>query len=340
MLNDARTPINVECPICHHPKAQILYSVDSPTAARHFCALDEQRCAHLKSIIESLWNAPKALFIQCQQCLFSYAYPFVEADKYFYEVAYLRPNYVPWKWEYQLTYEELKRIYYDAKRDNFTLLEIGAGDGSFIKKISPQFTAKDNILCVEYSAYGKQQISSYGISCISEDIRTLRSAAHHNFFDVICMFQVLEHMSDIDALFRQLTLIAKKWGLLFIAVPNYKQREFYDQHGVREDIPPIHIGRWNRKCFDILAERHGWSIERHEFEPQNALSRIERFLSYASQRGDTLTKMPGTIQNRYIRGLLTRMGLLLHALRNPQAVMTLLRSKEHGVSQWICLKKL
>jgi SAM-dependent methyltransferase len=340
MLNDARTPINVECPICHHPKAHVLYSVDSPTAARHFCAHDEQRFNHLKSIIESLWNSPKALFIQCQQCLFSYAYPFVEADKRFYEVAYLHPNYVPWKWEYQITYDEIKRIYYSAKQVNFTLLEIGAGDGAFIKKISPQFTAKDKILCVEYSSYGKQEIGHYGIPCISEDIRTLKSAAYHNFFDVICMFQVLEHMSDIDSLFRQLTLITKNRGLLFIAVPNYKQREFYDQQGIREDIPPIHIGRWNKNCFNIIAHRYGWSIERHEFEPQNGISRIERFLSYAYQRGDVLSKRLGTNQNKYIRGLLTRFGLLLYALHNPQAVMTLLRSKEYGVSQWICLKKL
>ncbi|NJN32882.1 MAG: hypothetical protein HC817_00090, partial [Saprospiraceae bacterium] len=69
---------------------------------------------------------------------------------------------------------------------NFKLLEIGAGDGAFVKGIVPNLTSAENVVCVEFSNYGREQIQNYGIKCLSEDIREVKTEAFKEYFDVVC----------------------------------------------------------------------------------------------------------------------------------------------------------
>lgn len=93
-----------------------------------------------------------------------------------------------------------------------TLVEIGCGDGSFLRGIRESFRSVSG---VELTAAHRTSVESYGIECFSilhDDL--IRSA------DVICMFAVLEHIPDVTDFIARLKRFAKDGVQIFIEVPN------------------------------------------------------------------------------------------------------------------------
>ena len=146
---------NIKCPVCCANEAHLLWSVSSKQAAQHFILKEKQseRFLKLVSHIESLWGQDICEVVQCNNCGFCYSNPYVAGDKQFYTLAYERSpgGYPTWKWEYQITYETLKMFL----KPEATLLEIGAGDGAFVKRISNELLPKENIICTDFSEYGE-----------------------------------------------------------------------------------------------------------------------------------------------------------------------------------------
>ena len=126
--------------------------------------------------------------VRCDSCDFCYSSPYVAGDKDFYTLAFQRDHYPKWKWEHQMSYDVLTQ-----RQKPFRLLELGAGDGAFIKRITPALTPKEQVLATEFSAYGSQQITDHGVRCLSQDIRGFSTTEPDTKFDAICLFQVLEH---------------------------------------------------------------------------------------------------------------------------------------------------
>ena len=157
------------------------------------------------------------------------------------------------------------------------VLEIGAGQGSFIEKISERLIKKENIVCTEFSKYGREKISKLGVKCFGDDIRDIKVEKFAKYFDYIFMFQVLEHMDDLDRLFKTLVSMIKKGGSLVIAVPNDKWIEFNEINGAQLDMPPNHIGRWTKSSFKYLAEKNDFFMKKHRFEPFNFQKIIIQF---------------------------------------------------------------
>jgi SAM-dependent methyltransferase len=196
---------------------------------------------------------------------------------------------------------------------------------------------KEHVLCTEYSDYGRSEISGLGITCLQEDIRESGFAEHAHRFDVVCMFQVLEHLDDLDTLFERLTWLTKEQAHLFITVPNAKHREFFERHGFLEDIPPTHIGRWSPLSLSIIAKRHGWTLAGHKTEPQSYAAKAAKFVLFKFDRSGHPDWMD-QIRLRSIRRLAKLMPLGWCALTSLSALFAL-RSPELGLSQWFHLRK-
>lgn len=333
----------MRCPICNSERTKIQYSLSSDDAARHtlgYKIVDVQLFQKIKSHIETLWNKKYCDFVRCTNCFFSYAIPYVPGDIQFYSLAYHNAgNYVPWKWDYQVTYDEMQDLYNSGNlKKAFTLLEIGSGDGAFIKRVTPTMTKKKNVKCLEYSGYGVQAIRKYGVDAYSQDIREFCLSSFRERFDVICMFQVLEHMDDLDTLFSCLNYLMSKDGHLFITVPNNKQREFFDLHGVKEDIPPIHIARWGKQSFDIMAKRHGYDVKKHKTEPQGFISKTKKLIMSRFIRTKLSTKIDH-YQTRFVCRVFKAFFLFPFFL-GILPISKSLHSKDLGTSQWIHLVKV
>jgi SAM-dependent methyltransferase len=339
MQSYKQTPQKAKCPICCTDAAHLLWDVDSKKAAQHFILKEKSpnRSADLSLHIGNLWGQNTCEIVQCDRCGFCFSNPYVAGDERFYSLAYVRSSYPKWKWEFQVTYDVLsKKLCSNAK-----LIEIGAGDGAFIKRIMENILPKENILCTEFSEYGRNQIEKFGVSCLSEDVRYLSSAELEGSTDVICMFQVLEHMDKLDVLFQKLNWLLKRKGSLFIAVPNQNRIEFNELNGALLDMPPNHIGRWNKRCFEEIGRRYGFYIEDYKIENYSFASMANQFVKYRflrnSQRSGTFSNKIQKIRNRYLLKMVQVIGFMINFIA-ALPVLTKMNSKL-GNSQWVHLIK-
>ncbi|MCU0534009.1 MAG: class I SAM-dependent methyltransferase [Hydrococcus sp. Prado102] len=342
MKNYQLTPTKVAiCPICNSKSAKILWSVDSSQAAQHYVTkeADTQRFLNLAAHIKELWKQNTCDIVQCDDCGFCYSNPYIAGDDKFYTLAYERSHYPTWKWEHQLTYEAL--LHEDSK--NFKLLEIGAGDGAFVKGIAPNLTSLENVVCTEFSDYGKEQIQNYGIKCLSEDIREVKAEVFKEYFDVVCMYQVIEHMDRLDTLFESLNWLTKPHAKLFVSVPNPKHVEFSELNGGLMDMPPNHIGRWNKECFERIGKHWDWQVDRFEIEKTDFISGAILFYKYIfwrkCQESGTLANKISQIKNPHLSKLMRLVGIGFYTLKNL-STMKALSSEELGLSQWVLMKKI
>jgi len=328
------------CPVCSGEQGKRLWSVDSDAAARHFLmpGAPPDAFSALVEHIEHLWRSRSCDIVQCEGCSFVYSYPYVAGDKQFYDLAYQRTAYPVWKWEFQMA---LQRIV-SASSPNFRVLEIGAGNGAFVRRLTQSGAVRpENITTTEYSDYGRSRIESFGIKCLPIDVRALQDGT----FDAICMFQVLEHLDGLDGLFEKLTASLNPGGGLFLAVPNDRRIEFNEKNGALLDMPPNHIGRWNRKAFMKIAARSGLHLLDHSVEPFSVPAFIAQFAHYRFLRR---SQIDGTLESRLetlargsnsklVRNVLRGAGSLIDLIAGVPAVLQV--NAQIGDSQFAHLVK-
>ncbi|KPK81461.1 MAG: hypothetical protein AMS27_15460, partial [Bacteroides sp. SM23_62_1] len=278
-------------------------------------------------------------FVQCMSCSFVYADPFIAGTNYFYSLAYhSNASYYEWKWEYQVTYDDIESFIKKNNSQKINLLEVGAGNGAFIKKISPRFIPKEKVMCIEFSDYGRKEILKYGINCISEDLKNINTNKFSIKFDIICMFQVLEHLDRLHVVFENLNKLSNEEALLYIAVPNNKHREFYDEHRSYFDIPPTHISRWNIESFKVLGERYGWIVLNHASQPEKGLKKLRQFMFNRYYHFKKISSRIDKINLPIFNKLLKLTTFAIFFAIYFYSIMKLIFG-DFGTSQWICLKK-
>lgn len=225
--------------------------------------------------IESLWQSDHCEFYSCSQCRYGFAWPYTAGNMEIYSALYYRAFSFPSdKWEYDRAIEIISHA--DLRADS-ALLEIGAGNGSFLEKVSPLIQDRNRIHSTEYSGPGVEEIQRKGFKCYSKSISQLAEGDLPRF-DVICMFQVLEHMDDLDLVFQSLGKLGNRGSNLIVAVPNGTLRRFYDRMGVHLDVPPIHVGRFTPETFQWLGKKHGWNVAGTSIEPQKYLFKVKKFV--------------------------------------------------------------
>ena len=148
------------CPLCGCISGTILQIFNSKNAVTHIYGNDTNKNSnYLTKHIENLWNANTCFYILCENCSLAYASPFIAGDSSFYQTIYNKPiGYSKWKWEFQATFDKILQINTQTISSPNTLLEIGAGNGNFIKKLSEATILPHNILTTEFSLYGKSEI--------------------------------------------------------------------------------------------------------------------------------------------------------------------------------------
>jgi 2-polyprenyl-3-methyl-5-hydroxy-6-metoxy-1,4-benzoquinol methylase len=99
---------------------------------------------------------------------------------------------------------------------NTSLLEVGASAGQFLSHVKDKVALVNAIELDEACCAFMQK--EFGIEAESEFLSA--STFAHNSYDIVCAFQVMEHVVDPVKLLQDLIRVTKKGGVIFIEVPN------------------------------------------------------------------------------------------------------------------------
>ncbi len=147
--------------------------------------------------------------------------------------------YMPWKWEHEITKEYIL--------PNNSILEVGCAHGSFIKKINELFPLQ-NTVGLELNETAITKTDKWEIK--NETVQSF-SLKNTESFDLVCSFQVLEHISDVHSFIQSSVACLKKGGKLIISVPN-NNASFIKSGENCLNMPPHHMGLWDEHSLRSL----------------------------------------------------------------------------------------
>lgn len=145
------------------------------------------------------------------------------------------------RWEHQKSLEILKGEH---------LLEVGCGDGYFLNLVKKNFSTVKGL---EMNTNAIKAATQKGLDVQSTTIQEFSKQAS-NQFDVVCCFQVLEHIYDIHSFVEAMIKCLKINGTLIIAVPNNNPYLYKREKKFFLNLPPHHAGLWNKESLSKLSE--------------------------------------------------------------------------------------
>jgi|ERR1035437_1546480 2-polyprenyl-3-methyl-5-hydroxy-6-metoxy-1,4-benzoquinol methylase len=198
---------------------------------------------------------------------------------------YYREN----KWEFNIALTFIDK----SKK----VLEFGCGDALFLDILKSA-----NIECagVEINLSAIEKAKNKGHVIFNEELEILSKHLKEQY-DIICSFQVLEHINNLKLVIENLLKILKKGGYLIISVPNNDSFIKKDQEGVL-NMPPHHMILWDETSLRSLESLFNLKIKDIFFEPLQE----EHYEGYYRIISDTFvnkTKIFGKILRRIIRPL-------------------------------------
>ena len=136
------------------------------------------------------------------------------------------------------------------------ILDIGCATGQFLKYMSDHGWNATGIEPDEKTR--ARAISEYGLRVFPEEKLNVFNPAS---FDVITMWHVLEHVSDLNGRMAQLENLLKPDGTLIIAVPNCEAPDAkkYGEFWAGYDLPR-HLYHFTKSDIKLLVEKFGFTI--------------------------------------------------------------------------------
>lgn len=197
--------------------------------------------------------------IQIYKCLdtgYRFYYPFSISgdDKFYQELEKLPWYYSDDKWEHLIALKYIKK--------NNKVLEVGCAKGSFLKKIEEK-GAIANGLELNTSALTKCQKEN--LSVYPDSIEDF-SKTKHNCYDIVCNFQVLEHVNNVKSFIDSSLETLLPGGLMIISVPN-NDSLIFETNNICLNTPPHHVGLWNMNSLISLQHYFNMTIQSIHLEP-------------------------------------------------------------------------
>ena len=139
---------------------------------------------------------------------------------------------------------------------NKRLLDVGCGTGHFIDYCQQHGWQVNG---VEPNDIARTQAEDKTKIIIQHDLSEIVDAS----YEVITLWHVLEHLSDLEQTMNQLKSLLAPGGVLIIAVPNFDAYEatVFDEYWAAYDVPR-HLYHFNRKALAQLSKKHGLKIVR------------------------------------------------------------------------------
>ena len=146
---------------------------------------------------------------------------------------------------------------------NEKILEIGSGFGAFLNLLKSKSIEAEGI---ELNPEAIKKCKKEGLQIYDILIDDF-SKSHPNQYDVVCFFQVLEHITNIFDFIKHSLDALKTNGKLIIGVPNNNPYLFVKDKYHTLNLPPHHAGLWNKKSLKSLEKIFSIKLESVNYEP-------------------------------------------------------------------------
>ena len=225
-----------------------------------------------------------------------------------------------WKFENQLALNQIK--------NGDEVLDIGCGTGNFLARVKEK---TNEAYGLELNDEAVNVCRSRGLNVYREFIQD-HAASRKGFYDVVCAFQVLEHIYDVKEFIESTLSVLKKDGKLIIGVPNNEPYFLgYDKYCTL-NLPPHHIGLWNKEVFKNFASIFNLQIEKVEYDTKG------RMLTEAYLRAKYLAGIKSLGGRHSLTQKIIMSSLALITL--PEAFVKKLTRGLHGSHMALVFRKL
>ena len=179
---------------------------------------------------------------KCLDTGYRFFYPLnLAGDSAFYEQLQRYDwYYMPWKWEHSVARKKIK--------EGNKILEVGCGAGDFVRMLHAEGF---DITGLELNENTAKSAVEKGLEVLNETIEK-HAGYNSNTYDVVCSFQVLEHIAEIDSFISGCIACLKPGGRLIFCVPNNGSFIRYDKN-LLLNMPPHHMGLWDASSLRNLS---------------------------------------------------------------------------------------
>ncbi|MBT2392547.1 class I SAM-dependent methyltransferase [Streptomyces sp. ISL-1] len=246
MLDSSPNP----CPLCGSTSADTLSHIHLSDVWRAYA--EKWATSFSDDVIAKYGNGPVALR-RCGRCELEWFDPALEGDSGFYSQLFTGLiRYEKWRWEFE---RAARRI-----ADGARVVEVGSGEGAFLRSVLPRCSSVE---ALEKNPHAADLLRVAGIKVSENDVRA-DALARPTRADVVCAFQVLEHVADVRGFLSALAAIVVPGGEVLLSVPN---RERFREGLEPNDCPPHHLSRWSPRQFTAVAEVLGMDLVLVEYQP-------------------------------------------------------------------------
>lgn len=233
---------NYKCPLCGNiikSKIESVKTIDISNLYRRVYKKD----------IDYIWKGMERLeYVLCRKCGLRFFDPIISGDDDFYKIL------LEDEWYY--LHEGKTEYDYSRKfiKEKDRVLDIGAGRGAF-----RHYLSKENYYQgLDLSSKAIELAKKDGVNVLPIPIEEF-STKNKEGFDVVSIFQVIEHISSLNKFLGSAIDCIAKGGLLIIATPNNDGFIKYVSNFYL-NLPPHHTLHWDEKSLRSMAEKYNLEV--------------------------------------------------------------------------------
>lgn len=186
---------------------------------------------------------------RCKNCGIEFSEPMKSASSSHYQES----EWYGERWEF---YETLKFF----KGERGKILDIGCGESHFLN-----LAKKENfeIVGIDFNEEAiRRAKEKFGFERVYPfTLEEFMKKFPSEKFDMICAFQIIEHLENPVDFVLKLRKILRENGFFVFSLPNperFQARIKWERE--QWDFPPHHLTRWSNKSIQVLLEKTGFKI--------------------------------------------------------------------------------
>ncbi|MBU3662888.1 MAG: class I SAM-dependent methyltransferase [Bacteroidetes bacterium] len=240
----------MECLLCKSPQLAVIDSFKVSDLIKSYRSIAANYPLH-----QEMQGVTTIEVMCCNSCDYRFYNPVLSGSDKFYE--FLQT----YDWYYSKNKPEFNFAKTHIKPSD-AVLEIGAGSGYFAANLTCA-----SYFGLEYNDKSIAEAAAKGIKLERKSIEDL-ALAQPETYDVVCAFQVLEHVPQPAQFMKAAVAAAKKGGKIIMAIPSADSyAAHFPNHAL--NLPPHHVSLWTDKNLSNMAELFGLTLVEIWHEPCN-----------------------------------------------------------------------